>query len=45
MSTLRPWAVCPHCHAELDGGPVIFWCPRGHGEFHGSALSTSAVAA
>ncbi len=24
--------VCPSCQARLDGGPVVFWCPRGrHG--------------
>jgi len=27
-----PAVVCPSCQARLDGGPVVFWCPRGrHG--------------
>jgi hypothetical protein len=34
----HPWAVCLSCGAGLDGAPVIFWCPAGHGEFHGSVL-------
>jgi hypothetical protein len=38
VTALRPWALCPRCHARLDGGPVIWWCPNGHGEIHGSAL-------
>jgi len=25
-----PAVVCPSCQARLDGGPVVFWCPRCH---------------
>ncbi len=42
MTFLRPWAVCPHCGAPLSGGPVIFWCANGHGQFHGSVLHEEA---
>jgi hypothetical protein len=41
----RPAARCPCCDTELDGGPVIWWCPDGHGQVHGSVLDVTVRAA
>ena len=32
----HPVLRCPWCLAVLDGGPVIFRCPSGHGSVQGS---------
>jgi len=32
----HPVLRCPWCLAVLDGGPVIFRCPSGHGSIQGS---------
>jgi endogenous inhibitor of DNA gyrase (YacG/DUF329 family) len=30
MDRTGPLASCPACGKELDGGPVVFWCPCCH---------------
>jgi hypothetical protein len=45
MTYLRPWAICPTCHAPLDGGPVVWWCGAGHGQVHDATLDPSVVTA
>jgi len=36
----RPRALCPACLVPLDGGPVVFWCPRCRRGLHAADLDT-----
>jgi hypothetical protein len=38
LMRVRPEALCPTCRASLDGGPVVFWCPRCRRGLHAADL-------
>jgi hypothetical protein len=33
-----PQQLCPSCTSGLDGGPVVFWCPRCRCGMHAADL-------